>query len=78
MASETITLTNICAGGGHLTFSLTGAKTTTVRLTFDEATEPLTEADAEVFCRVMLKLVKIGRNNNQTRAAFEAGVTVSV
>jgi hypothetical protein len=78
MASETVTLTAICSGGNHLTFSLTGALAQTVRTDFSTVLEPMTEAELEAFCKALVKLGKIGRTNAQLRTLFQNGVTVTV
>ena len=78
MASLTIQLTGICSGGNHLTFSVSGAKTATVRLMLDNLSEPITDEDAEGFCKVLARLVKSGRTLAQARTVLQNGVTVSV
>ena len=79
MAAVTVTLTNICAGGNHLTFSTTGAKEMTVvgdRVDFIEG--PITDEDARTFIRVLCKIARANRTMVQTRNLFQAGVTVTV
>lgn len=78
MASETVTLTTICAGNNHLEFTLSGAKSGVVRMTLDELSEEISREDAEAFCRVITRLVKIGKTNAQARTVLQAGVTVVV
>ena len=79
MAAVTVTLTNICPGGNHLTFGSTGAKEMTVvgeRETFIEG--PITDEDAAAFIRVLCHLARAGRTMVQARNIMQAGVTVTV
>ena len=76
MASETVTLTAICAGGEHLTFTLTGARSATARTNLAEMTEAISDEDIMVFCRVIAKLARIGRTQNQARTFLQNGVTI--
>jgi hypothetical protein len=78
MASETVTLTARCSGGNHLTFSLTGALTQTVRTDVATVLEPMTEAELEAFCKALVKLGKVGRTAPQLLTLFQNGVTVTV
>ena len=78
MASITITLTDTCAAGGHLTFGISGDRTGTVRMTLDDLSVPITSQDAEAFCRVVTKMAKAGRTNAQARTLLQAGVTVTI
>lgn len=76
MASVTTTLTDICGGGNHLQFSVTGRNP--IRLMADDLTQPITEDDLEVFVRVVVRLARQGRTNAQARSLLQAGVTVTV
>ena len=79
MASVTLTLTSICSGGNHLTFSLSGAKAMTLIAELGQLVdEPLTDEDAIAFIKGCVKLGKVGRTNAQLRTLFQAGVTVTV
>lgn len=78
MAAETLTLTSTCAGGEHLTFSLTGTKTGTVRGTVSEMVEPITDDDLQAFTRVIIRLARASRTQNQTRTLLQNGVTITV
>lgn len=78
MATITVTLTGICAGGEHLTFSVTGDAALTVRMSLSEVLAGLSNEDKEGFVKSLVKLGKIGRTNAQLRTLFQAGVTVSV
>lgn len=78
MASETVTLTTICGSGGHLTFTLAGARAATVNMMVDELTSPVSDEDIVAFCKVISKLARIGRTAAQARALLQSGVTVTV
>ena len=78
MASITITLTDICAGGNHLTYSVTGAKTLTVAGLLEDLSSPVTDDDAQVFLKVVAKLAKSGRTVAQTRSLLQSGVVVTI
>jgi hypothetical protein len=78
MASVTITLTSVCSGNNHLTFTLTGAASKTVRTDLNDVTTALTDDDLEAVIKGLVKLGKIGRTNAQLRTLFQAGVVVTV
>lgn len=78
MASITITLTDICAGGNHLTYSVTGAKTISVSGVRDDLIEPFTDDEAQVFIKVITKLAKSGRTMAQARTLLQNGVTINI
>lgn len=80
MASVTVTLSSICAGGNHLTFTTTGAKEMTIRADRDTilTNGPVSDEDAAVFIRVLAKLAVPGRTLAQVRTLFQNGVTVTV
>lgn len=78
MTTLTVTLSSICAGGGHLTFTISGARTATVPLTVADITEPITEEDVVSFCKVIARMAKAGRTVAQARSLLQAGVTVTI
>jgi hypothetical protein len=78
MASVTLTLANRCAGGNHLRFELTGARSVTVREDLSNILEPITDDDLAVFVKCVVRLVRIGKTNAQAIAALQAGVVISV
>lgn len=78
MSAVTFTLTSICAGGNHLTFTVTGDKSGTVRVDLSDLTQPITDEDALLFCRVIARLARMGRTQAQARTLLQAGVTVTV
>ena len=78
MSTVTVRLTNICSGGGHLTFTVTGDATLTRVLDLPTLSEPLDAADVEAFLRVITRMAKMGRTVNQARTLLQTGVTVTV
>lgn len=78
MASETITLTTVCAGGNHLLLTLTGAREATTVLELADLSTAVTDDEIVAFCKVIAKLAKAGRTNAQARTLLQAGVTVNV
>jgi hypothetical protein len=77
MATETTTLTSICSGANHLTFTLTGAKAATVVLELGELTGPITDDDIATFCKVIARLCRSDKTAAQARTALQAGITVT-
>lgn len=78
MTTINITLTSICSGGNHLTFTVSGAKDMTVPVELGDLTGPITDDDAQVFCKVVARMAKSGRTNNQARTLLQSGVTVTI
>lgn len=80
MASVTVTLTDICSGGNHLTFGVTGARTATVPGTREEFVEggPISDEDMAIFIKCLCRLARAGRTMAQARNVLQAGVTVTV
>lgn len=78
MSAITITLTNICSGGNHLRFGITGDATLTADTTLSAMTDPISGRDLEGFLSVIAKMAKTGRTTNQARTLLQAGVTVTV
>ena len=78
MSAITITLTGVCSGGDHISMAITGDKTGNLVLNGSDVTDPITEGDVAMFCKVIAKLAKTGRTVAQAKALLEAGVTVTV
>lgn len=78
MATITLTLSNTCAGGGHLHFAITGDRAKNLTLDITELTSPIEEQDLDIFCKVLTRLVRIGRTNAEARTVLQGGVTVTV
>lgn len=78
MSAVTIRLTAICSGGGHLTFSVTGAKSLTVPVDLSDLSSPIEDQDAVSFCKIIARMAKQGRTVAQARTLLQSGVTVTV
>lgn len=78
MATLTLTLTEICSGGNHLTFEVSGDRQTSIVTDIRSLDEPLDQDDAAAFIRIITKMARAGRTRQQARALLEAGVTVTV
>ena len=78
MSAVTIRLASICSGGNHLTFVVTGDATGSKTLDLSTLTDPIDQQDAESFLRVITKLARMGRTQNQARTLLQNGVTVTV
>ena len=77
---STITLTTVyeCAGGDHLRINVTGDVTATIPIYYPEVLEPVTDADKEIFLRVLLKIAKITRTKAQIKNGLVNGYTVTI
>ena len=78
MTTLTITLENICAGGNHLTFGVSGDATGNVRTLLDDMLGPLTDDEKTAFVKIIAKMARAGRTAAQARTLLQAGVTVIV
>lgn len=76
MSAVTVRLTNVCSGGGHLTFAVTGDATLTQMVDISALLEPLDDAEVDAFLKVICKLAKKGRTVAQAKTLLQAGVTV--
>jgi hypothetical protein len=77
MASITIKAVAVCAGGDHITFSITGAASRSVMLTRQDLMEALTEEDIDAFIKCVAKLAKADKTLAQWRNAMQTGMTVT-
>ena len=78
MTTLTTTLTAICSGGNHLTFTISGAKSATVPVNLSDLTDPITDEDVVSFCKTIARMAKNGRTMQQAKTLLQAGVTVTV
>lgn len=78
MASVTLTLTDTCAGGGHITLALSGDATGSKTYTVEEIRDLMQTVDREQIAAVLLRIAQQGRNNAQLRNLLLAGVTVTI
>ena len=79
MASVTIQLQSVCAGGDHALVRITkGAQVRDLAMSVSELRSAITQDDIEAFCKVALKLLSEGKTAAQFRTAAQAGFTVTV
>lgn len=78
MAAITITLTHSCAGGGHNTFTVTGAFADVFVIDSADIAALMDDAERRAFIKGLVKLARVGRTTAQTMALFQAGVTVTI
>jgi hypothetical protein len=79
VASVTIQLLSVCAGGDHATVRLTkGAQVRDVQMLVADLRTTITQDDIEAFCKVALKLHNEGKTLAQFKSSVQAGVTVTV
>lgn len=78
MATLTLRITNVCAGGEHFTLTATGDVSYSCGYGVAEFTAPLTDAEKEAFLKVLVRFAKIGRTAQQVKNALIAGATVTV
>jgi hypothetical protein len=79
MASVSLQLVSLCAGGDHAVVRLTkGAQVKEVAMLVPELRSAITQDDIEAFCKVAMKLHSEGKTLAQFKASVQAGVTVTV
>ncbi len=78
MSAVTVTVTNVCSGGNHLTFAVTGDATGGTIMEVSDLIEPITANDVQSFIRVIARLAKMGRTANQAKTLLQAGIQVTV
>jgi hypothetical protein len=78
MATLTVTLTNVCSGGNHLTFTVSGDASATVQGEVADLSAPITEADKQAFVKVISKMSKSGKTLAAAKTQLQTGVTVTV
>lgn len=78
MASVTITLDRVCAGGGHLHLSTSGAINRELVMDTGEVLADSSPEDLEAVIRSIVRLARQGRTLAQVRSLFAAGVTITV
>lgn len=78
MSSITITRVLKCESGNHVTLRVTGDTEYTWNTTVAEMMSPISDEEKEVFLKVLFRLAKIGRTNNQVRNALTNGYTITI
>lgn len=76
----TVSFVSKCSGGNHLTFSIarTGNATRNIKLNLDDLKSPVTEEEAEIFVKIITKLVADGKTSAQALAVLQAGVVLDL
>ena len=78
MSSITLTRTAECTSQNHVTIAVTGDVTHTFHGDMDMLTDPITDAEKDIFIKCLIRLGKIGRTRAQLRNALSNGVTVTL
>jgi hypothetical protein len=79
MAGITITASDTCAGGGHVTFTITGAKSAVIKgVVVADLIGPIDDAEVEAFVKLCVRLAKVDRTVNQLKTDLQNGLVVSI
>jgi len=79
MALITFTKVYECAAGDHLRLTITGdVPSQDIGIYLPDLMEPISERDKEVFLRVLLRIAKIGRTQNQIKTGLTNGYTITI
>lgn len=78
MASVTITLNNVCPGGGHGTLTVTGAMNESYNVDVEEIRSALDDETKRDFIMKLVRVHAIGKTKAQLRASLLAGLSVSI
>lgn len=79
MASITIQITSVCAGGDHASVRLTkGANVRNIPMAINELRANLTQNDIESFCKVALQLMGEDKTLAQFKSTAQSGFTISL
>lgn len=78
---STITLTKVyeCAAGDHLRLAVTGDfPAQDVSIYLPDLTGSVTEEEKQAFLKILLKVGRIGRTQNQIKTALTNGYSISI
>lgn len=78
MATLTLKMAGICAGGEHFTLAATGDVEHSCKYSVQEFLAPITQEEKAAFLKVLVRFAKIGRTQQQVKNALLAGVSVTV
>jgi hypothetical protein len=79
MGTITLTITRECDAGDHWNISVTGDYTGDILGVYvPDLLTPITDTEKEEFFKVLLRLAKIGRTNDQLRNVLNAGYTITI
>ena len=77
MATITITRTQVCPANNHVTLTVSGDRSTTIRTSIEDMFDSLNIEDVKSFIIVMLRLHSSGKTRAQMRNALITGVTMT-
>ena len=79
MASITLTKVYECSAGDHLRLAITGdAPAQDLSIYLPDLSTSITEEEKQAFLKVLLRIAKIGRNQNQIKNALTNGYTITI
>lgn len=79
MGTITLTKSFECTSGDHIRIAITGdVPSNDISIYMPDLLEPINEEEKRAFLKVLLKVAKIGRNNNQVKTALTNGYTITI
>lgn len=79
MSSITFQKVYECAAGDHLRLSVTGAvPAQDIGIYLPDLTSTITEEEKQAFLKVLLRVAKIGRTQQQVKTALTNGYTITI
>lgn len=78
MATITLTLTAVCAGGGHYTLALSGDVSYQHIYRADEIKDMVTSVGPDEVIAAILRIADAGRTPAQVKSLLQTGITVTI
>lgn len=79
MANLTFTKVYECAAGDHLRLAITGdVPSQEIGIYLPDLAISVSEEEKQVFLRVLLRIARIGRSQNQIKNALTNGYTITI
>lgn len=79
MASITLTKVYECSAGDHLRLAITGdVPTQNLNVYLPDLNSSITEEEKQAFLKILLRIGKIGRTQNQIKTALTNGYTITI
>lgn len=79
MANITLTKVYECAAGDHLRLAITGdVPSQEIGIYLPDLAINVSEEEKQVFLRVLLRIARIGRTQNQIKNALTNGYTITI
>ncbi len=79
MANITLTKVYECAAGDHLRLAITGdVPAQEIGIYLPDLAISVSEEEKQVFLRVLLRIARIGRTQNQIKNALTNGYTITI